>query len=614
MTEPTTPSAATGRTEEQLTESVEGATGGVGPRVPKHAPRLTGLIALSCYALLPLAGVFGWAIAALVALVISQGVDLWIVANPDLRTALARGQFGISNRTLVRELSIIVLVLSAGWAGRRDERASAVLLLLVAGLRSLYQLVLVLVRRRALLPVETLNIDLSGIRVPPLLPELMQRRLSERFHGLSSAALIGAAAAVISQHAQLLFVVVGAVVAVELVAVLAAVGWLARSRGASIREAYLAAVYRKVSGLRSEVMLYHSGAEDSTYQVNMWLSVVERIGRPALVVLREREGLAQLAPTSLPVACIPGAVEFMTFSLPDIRVAMYTANVGKTIHMLREPGVRHVFVGHGDSDKTSSFNPFSKVYSEIWVAGEAGRDRYRRADVGISDDSIVEVGRPQLEGIQVVTDGIGQRLVTVLYAPTWEGWTADPAHTSLVRTGPGLVERLVGLPNVRVLYKPHPFTGTVSDEAAAADATIRALVARAGGDNVTVVGASPTLYDCFNDADVLIADVSSVLTDFIYSEKPYVVANLTGLSEDGFREKYPSVGMAYLLDPTGQQIEAILDLVRDSDPLAAERRTLKHYLLGPDEPEAMTRFAAAVDAAYRLAVSVSPVRAVAGLE
>ena len=227
-------------------------------------------------------------------------------------------------------------------------------------------------------------------------------------------------------------------------------------------------------------MLYHTGTDDSTHQVNMWLSVVERIGRPALVVLRERACFAELAPTSLPVVCIPGAVEFMTFPLPEVRVALYTANVGKTIHMLREPGVRHVFVGHGDSDKTASFNPFSKVYSEIWVAGEGGRDRYRRAAVGVRDDDIVEVGRPQLDGIRVVTEPIGDAGLTVLYAPTWEGWTGDPAHTSLMRTGPALVERLVGFPNVRVIYKPHPFTGTVSAQAAAADAAIRAIIARSG--------------------------------------------------------------------------------------------------------------------------------------
>jgi hypothetical protein len=361
-------------------------------------------------------------------------------------------------------------------------------------------------------------------------------------------------------------------------------------------------------------MLYHTGTVDSAHQVNMWLSACERLGRPTLLALRERVCLDELASTTLPVICIPDSVAFMTFSLPEVRVALYTANVGKTIHMLREPGVQHVFVGHGDSDKTASFNPFSRVYSEVWVAGEAGRDRYRRAGVGVRDEDIVEVGRPQLDGLTISAGHVGDGELTVLYAPTWEGWTGDLAHTSLIRTGPPLVERLVGFPNVRVIYKPHPFTGTVSPEAAAADAKIRGTISRAGGRHVTVVGPEPTLYDCFNDADLMVADISSVLSDFIYTEKPYVVPNLTGLSEDAFRAHYPSAGMAYLLDPVAERIGAILDLARSSDPLAASRRELKHYLLGPDQPDAMTRFAAAVDAAYQRAVSLSPTRIAAGRE
>jgi CDP-glycerol glycerophosphotransferase (TagB/SpsB family) len=183
-----------------------------------------------------------------------------------------------------------------------------------------------------------------------------------------------------------------------------------------------------------------------------------------------------------------------------------------------------------------------------------------------------------------------------------------------VRTGPGLVTRLIGLVNVRVVYKPHPLTGTVSPAAARADAAIRTTIARAGGRHRTVLAGGPSLYECFNDADVLIADISSVLSDFIASEKPYVVPNLTGLDEAVFRDRFRSAGEAYLLDPAAERIGAILDLVRDSDPLAAARRELKHYLLGPSEPNAMTRFAMAVDAAYEAAVAMVPTRIAAGAD
>jgi hypothetical protein len=607
-------------TEEAPLESAEFSPGVSDGEVNNRAPRLTGLLALTCYAFLPVAGVFGWAIAAAVAVAVSQAMDGLIVATDHLRAAFARGGLGIAIRTLAREAAVILLVFTEGWTSRDHARVAALCLLGVVALRFFYGLVMVLVRRRATLLVETRNIDLSGINAPPLVPEIMRRRLSERFHGLSAVALIGAAVGIVTKSQPTFFAIVGVVLVVELVAVVAAVLLLLRSRGASIRESYLARVHDRVVALAPQVMIYHTGTIDSGHQINMWLGAAERLHRPVVIALRERSQMLELAETSLPVICIPGAVDFMGFVLPSVRVAMYTANVGKTIHMLREPGVRHVFIGHGDSDKTASFNPFSRVYSEVWVAGEAGRDRYRRAGVGIRDEDIVEVGRPQLDGINVVTGLVGDRELTVLYAPTWEGWTGDPAHTSLIRTGPPLIERLVSFPNVRVIYKPHPFTGTVSEQAAAADAAIRATISRAGGRHVTVAGPgtpdapTPSLYECFNDADLMVADISSVLTDFVYSEKPYVVANLTELDEARFREQFPSAGKAYLLDPDGERIGAILDLVRSSDPLASQRRELKHYLLGPDEPDAMTRFAAAVDAAYETAIALSPTRVAAGRE
>jgi hypothetical protein len=607
-------------TEEAPLESAEFVPSISDGEVNNHAPRLTGLLALACYAFLPVAGVFGWAVAAAVAVAVSQAMDQLIVTTDHLRAAFARGGFGIAIRTIAREAAVILLVFTEPWTTRDRARVAALCLIGVIGLRFLYGLVMVLVRRRATLLVETRNIDLTGIHVPPVVPDIMVRRLSERFHGLSAIALIGAAIATVTKSEPLFFAVVGVVLVTELVAVGAAVRLLLRSRGASIREAYLARVHERVVALGPQVMIYHTGTIDSGHQINMWLGAGARLDRPTLIALRERSQMLELAETSLPVICIPGAVEFMSFVLPSVRVAMYTANVGKTIHMLREPGVRHIFIGHGDSDKTASFNPFSKVYSEVWVAGEAGRDRYRRAGVGVRDEDIVEVGRPQLDGINVVTDLIGDRELAVLYAPTWEGWTGDPAHTSLIRTGPPLIERLVSFPNVRVIYKPHPFTGTVSEAAATADAAIRATISRAGGRHLTVAGTPtavkpvPSLYDCFNDADLMVADISSVLTDFVYSEKPYVVANLTDFDEVEFREQFPSAGKAYLLDPDGERIGAILDLVRSSDPLAVERRELKHYLLGPDEPDAMTRFAAAVNSAYETAVALSPTRVAAGRE
>ncbi|GAA2867842.1 hypothetical protein GCM10020220_066530 [Nonomuraea rubra] len=55
-----------------------------------------------------------------------------------------------------------------------------------------------------------------------------------------------------------------------------------------------------------------------------------------------------------------------------------------------------------------------------------------------------------------------------------------------------------------------------------------------------VTGPVPHLYDCFNDCDLLISDISSVVADFLASEKPYAVTNVAGLPERAFHERYPS--------------------------------------------------------------------------
>lgn len=364
----------------------------------------------------------------------------------------------------------------------------------------------------------------------------------------------------------------------------------------------------------------------------------------------------------------------MNMDLSMVRVALYCANVGKNIHLLRVPTMKHVFIGHGDSDKLASVNPFSKVYDEVWTAGRAGRDRYAIADVGIRDEDIVEVGRPQLAPIRTGNGVPVERIPTVLYAPTWEGWDDNPGNTSLLLAGENIVKKLVAAdPPVRVLYKPHPFTGTRSAKAGAAHRRITALIKKAAAQRASdprftadpaaeakakaeltrlkarldglslafderadeavtsrdgivdvrkheeaarlraewnetywrsfpsfehrvITGAAPRLYDCFNASEAMVSDISSVVSDFIASGKPYAVADSAGLGAEEFRRQNTAVRAAVILSNSAAELDQLLDGVRDpaGDPLAKDRKELKEYLLGPDEPTSLEQFDTAI--------------------
>ncbi|MFG1677817.1 CDP-glycerol glycerophosphotransferase family protein [Micromonospora sp. NPDC049282] len=553
------------------------------------------------YGVMILAGALGlvipYAIAAVVVLSGELALATRFAATAQL---VAKAGVGLPFRRLVRDLSVALLVIAAV---RPGVAGTVAVLLLPAALWTVAvgtTAVTKSIEGRVDPPAYTRNIDLGALRRVPA-PPAWARRLAGLRLPLLNVLLVPAAVVAAAVDRVAPVVVTGAVTLVAGL-VTAAVLALALLRGRGTTPGVLPAVHDWLAREKPEVALYFAGPAKDVYQANMWLAPMEATGRRAVVLLRAADAFHQLADTRLPVICVPAGVDFMNLDLGSLRVALYAANVGANIHLLREPGVKHVFVGHGDSDKAASVNPYSKVYDEVWVAGPAGRERYARADVGVLDRDIVEVGRPQLAGVRTFGSGAADHLFTVLYAPTWEGWLDDdPYHTSLVLMGERIVSGLLSAGNLRVIYKPHPLTGTRSPKAKAVHERIVARIRAAGGEtdpgsldgaaHLVVTGRTPSLFDCFNVTDLLVSDVSSVVSDFVQSERPYVVANPAGLPEDEFRRQFPTARAAYLLSVDGGELAKILAVTRGGDdPMAEARRELKEYLLGPAGANPMDRF------------------------
>ncbi|MCT2590891.1 hypothetical protein LHJ74_13385 [Streptomyces sp. N2-109] len=591
---------------------------------------------------------------------------------------LGKLRAGLSMRFLVRQLILVLLLSRMDLAEDPIAYTAIACFLLFYGLQAPHTALTTLLRTRRRMPVITRNIDLSALRIADAPRKVLTRRAAEKMQHLDIPAVAGVLAAAETGESD--YAYAGMAVSLGLALLyLAAQAWcLRKGRLAPDTDTALEWFDNWLRGYGPTTVLYFSGSAASTYQVNMWLETMEKLeGRP-LVIVRERHTLNDLGSTAVPVACVPSAVHLMNMDLTMVRVALYPANVGKNIHMLRVPTMKHVFIGHGDSDKIASVNPYSKVYDEVWSAGKAGRDRYELAGVGVRDDSIVEVGRPQLAPIRGARHRAPEVIPTVLYAPTWEGWTDDPGNTSILLAGENIVRRLVEAPRpVRVLYKPHPFTGTRAPEAGAAHRRIVALLEEAAGkraadprwsaeqarceaghaqaraqladaearlaaltarigraadeaqtardaladpareaeiksvrqewndafwrsfgwwEHRVITGSRPALYDCFNESDGMVSDISSVVSDFIASGKPYAVTDSAGLGVVEFRRQNTAVRAAVILSNEAGEIGVLTDAIADpsADPLAGHRAQLKSYLLGPEEPSSIEQFNRAI--------------------
>ncbi|WP_369246673.1 hypothetical protein [Streptomyces sp. R41] len=586
-----------------------------------------------------------------------------------MTTALGKLHATVFVRQVVRDLLLVT-----GLIRIEEQDYETRYLALVCGLLLFYalhfacQALAILVRRTRTLPVVTRNIDASSLRLSPALPALLTQRAGQRLltFGLPSTAglLITAAtgsarwaAAGIALSAALALVAIGMLV----LRLLPARRPVTSEKALEWFEAWLAE-YQPTVGM------YFSGGTSSAYQANMWLEPLAQLeGRP-LIVLRERFMVRHIASTDIPIVCLPKVADLMRLEHSTLKMLIHPSNSGKTSQVLRIPTIKHAFVNHGESDKLSSCNPYAKAYDEVWVAGPAARERYALANVGIDDRDVVEIGRPQLHAIEPYAGAPSAAYTTVLYAPTWEGWDGNPGNTSIIEAGENIVRALLADPGVRLLYKPHPLTGSVDPRAATANARIQEMIRaanalraaehpderpapssaaelahrtaeldrlttssfRASADDAErmliqsvpesgraaavaaataaweaaywasfpawehriVVGARPTVYACFNVADLLVSDVSSVISDYLASEKPYAVANTSGIPEQDFRSTFPTVRAGAVLAPDASGIPALLESVRhpEKDTYAEARTELKLHLLGPSDPPSVVRF------------------------
>lgn len=225
----------------------------------------------------------------------------------------------------------------------------------------------------------------------------------------------------------------------------------------------------------------------------------------------------------------------------------------------------HVWIGHGESRKRSSAPRSASIYDAIFIGGYGRIKAFPRSIRPWIRRMACAIGAPIMDGLVADPWTAPRPVRTILYIPTWEGYSPHTDYSSLARVGPALIAAMPALTSrgTRVLVGPHRRTGSrVSSDGAILDALIEA-----GAERVRGKAAA------FAAADIAISDVSGVNAEFLFTRKPILMAPPARVEQLGqpWSEVLAQHPWSYGWDPAESPIVDRLTLLERSDPLRGRR-------------------------------------------
>ena len=442
----------------------------------------------------------------------------------------------------------------------------------------------------------TAGVSLGMVLIEPLLRRLVGARQSFAAH-LPGVASVPPLASYGFSY------VAGSYVLLCLAAVTSALGWpvwlwsVATAGLLGLFSATALNAYRRMSASRDlerelgtavrryapEFIIYTARPDDASYQVSMWLPYLRRTGKRFIIVTRSlvpSEALAEMI--DAPVVMRRRVADLDDVVVPSVNAVFYVNASSGNGAMVRYSELTHVYLGHGDSDKPPSYNPTHAMYDKIFAAGEAATRRYAAHGVSIAPEKFKVVGRPQLEDIQPARTKPVEAPPTVLYAPTWRGHVEETFFHSLP-VGEKIVRSLLDR-GATVIFRPHPFSYDFPEDAALIhniQEMLREDAVRSGRTHLWGPEAESVrgIIECMNASDAMVSDVSSVVSDYLYSGKPFAMVSVNDTDAE-FMELYPVARASYVLARDAVNLNEVLDAMLGADPLAGTRDALRTDYLG----------------------------------
>ena len=336
------------------------------------------------------------------------------------------------------------------------------------------------------------------------------------------------------------------------------------------------------------VVFYGGGGSKGHF--NMWNPVFEQQKDRFLSIFRGTRDWWEIREHEnvVPIAA-HAQIEILLDRLPNLKAVLYPGNYNTNLHALRQSHLQHIFIGHGDSNKSSSAHKVFRVYDEVWVAGQAHVDRFLTMPFDVSGFNFRVVGQPWMKETLENLLSDAESSIDWCYFPTWKGSTSSQHYSSLDKFEEFHVSAFQQLPvNFRGLIKPHPLiqdeellslSGLVQNNAVPTiDADAGHNATKRDDGFLSLSPADMSISQAFSRGPkFVVCDISAAVTECLFLNVPIFLFNPSNqeLPEQKIRDLYPG---CYIFKDAEELKRLLTDVIlQDNDTLSSAREEMLAY-------------------------------------
>lgn len=370
--------------------------------------------------------------------------------------------------------------------------------------------------------------------------------------------------------------------------------------------------------LKDEVALYFDGGVGNLYQIEQWLGPLKELVKVKsfIFIVRKKETFDWIKKNTdfQVVYCRLIDNVMQVYEQGQFKCVLYVNNGQKNFQSLITRDALHVHINHGESDKLSTISNQAKAYDYVFIVGPAAYDKYRNNLLNKDMSRFIKIGRPQLEHIEKVSKPdvakkdptvLDEQLLfgnstvedrkVVLYAPTWEATHESMNYTSLNDYGLQIIDEILADPNLYLIYKPHPNTGSrLVETKKINDQIIKRLTGHYKAQ-VVIGGDINSLYE---HVDLAIFDNSAVAIDYLATDKPMLMTDMFYKTTERNDKPFITNGAIMINSNNFNEIITIIHREMEEDTIKLNRNKVKRYFLGDVDyinKESTKNFLAAIE-------------------